>query len=145
MDNLDSHDPDLREAAIRLGVSMDTLRKRIKRGQTPAYKADGRWYVPLSGPSMPESGDRSGICVQRQEPGRGPERTADMQFLHEEIERLWGKIYERDALIARLTAALPALPVPVFEAKTEQPDGQQPAPAARPTRPHWWRRLFTGP
>src|SRR5947208_3059838 len=40
----------LSEAAARLGVSTDVVRKRVKRGTMPAYKAsDGRWYAVLDG------------------------------------------------------------------------------------------------
>lgn len=35
----------LREAAERLGLTVDAVRMRIKRKSIQAYKADGRWYV----------------------------------------------------------------------------------------------------
>jgi len=35
------------EAAERLGLNVDAVRKRIKRGTLPAYKEDDRWFVVL--------------------------------------------------------------------------------------------------
>ena len=35
------------EAAERLGVSVELLRKRAQRNTMPAYKLDGKWYVVL--------------------------------------------------------------------------------------------------
>jgi transposase len=35
------------EAAVRLGVSENAVRKRIRRKSLPAYKVDDRWYVVL--------------------------------------------------------------------------------------------------
>jgi len=37
------------EAAQRLGLNVDAVRKRIKRGTLNAYKEDERWYVVLDG------------------------------------------------------------------------------------------------
>jgi hypothetical protein len=37
------------EAAGRLGLNVDAVRKRIRRGTLPAYKRDDRWYVVLDG------------------------------------------------------------------------------------------------
>ena len=37
------------EAAQQLGLNVDAVRKRIKRGTLPAYKEDERWYVALDG------------------------------------------------------------------------------------------------
>ena len=35
------------DAAARLGVSVELLRKRAQRNTMPAYKVDGKWYVVL--------------------------------------------------------------------------------------------------
>ena len=35
------------EAAARLGVGVELLRKRAQRNTMPAYKLDGKWYVVL--------------------------------------------------------------------------------------------------
>ncbi len=35
------------EAAARLGVGVELLRKRAQRGTIPAYKVDGKWFVDL--------------------------------------------------------------------------------------------------
>ncbi|GAC1395203.1 MAG: hypothetical protein NVSMB65_14210 [Chloroflexota bacterium] len=43
------------EAAERLGLNVDAVRKRIKRGTLPAYKEGERWYVvlPAGQPGVP--------------------------------------------------------------------------------------------
>jgi len=124
----DCPDPDLQEAARLLDMSADTLRKRIKRGQTYAYKVNGRWYVPCPG-AVP---DQSRTAVQASEPGRQVDSSPDVRFLQAEIERLWAELRERDALIARLTALLPA--------PEALPTGNPPESAA--PRLSWWRRLL---
>jgi excisionase family DNA binding protein len=37
----------LPEAAKRLGLTTDVIRKRIAAGKLPARKVDGRWYLQL--------------------------------------------------------------------------------------------------
>ena len=37
------------EAAERLGLGVELLRKRAQRGTLPAYKVDGKWFVVLDG------------------------------------------------------------------------------------------------
>lgn len=35
------------EASRRMGVSPDTIRRRIKKGELPAYKENNVWYVDV--------------------------------------------------------------------------------------------------
>jgi excisionase family DNA binding protein len=145
MDNTDNiPDPDLREAASRLGVSVDTLRKRIRRHQIQAYKVDGRVYVPLaelSGTVPAVSTDKSPDL------STGPERDSspDVAFLQAAIERLWGELRERDALIERLTTplTLPAPTVgPVGPSGPNGPENEEAPPLSEPKRRwrfwSWW-------
>lgn len=37
----------INEASRCLGVSSDTIRRRIKKGELPAYKENGVWYVDI--------------------------------------------------------------------------------------------------
>jgi hypothetical protein len=50
----------LPEAAQRLGVSTDVIRKRIASGKLQAHKIGGRWYVLLHGSSDLSSQARNG-------------------------------------------------------------------------------------
>jgi excisionase family DNA binding protein len=131
MDSTDNTpDPDLREAASRLGVSVDTLRKRVRRHQIQAYKVDGRVYIPLAG----LSGTAPVVSTDKSpDLSTGPERDSspDVAFLQAEIERLWGELRERDALIERLTTPM-ALPAPITHEE---------APPSGEKRRRWWSWL----
>ena len=54
------------EAAQRLGVTIELLRKRAQRRTIPAYKADGRWFVVLDAEASVQDGT----------PERGQDRTS---------------------------------------------------------------------
>jgi hypothetical protein len=137
-DATDARDLTLAEAADRLGLSRDALRKRCDRGLIPgAYKLDGRWLIPsvsLTGPT-----DR---------PTSPEVRTADRsdmtgQAVTAAIEALVAQLAEKDRQIAELHALLD-------QARAGQPaltTGQPPEPAPAPAEPveprrSWWARLF---
>jgi hypothetical protein len=62
----------LRAAAAQMGISTDTLRKRLQRGLTPGQKVDGQWFVaPSPGP------DLSGSVLDSRCPG--PDQTGHVQ------------------------------------------------------------------
>ena len=46
-------------AAKRLGVSKDSIYKRISRGTLPVYRVDGRTFVVVDSPSTPTDTPRS--------------------------------------------------------------------------------------
>src|SRR3954452_8101605 len=70
------------EAAARLGVAPETLRKRLWRGQVPGEKRDGQWYVILSEPpptppaAVPDEQDtmqdRPGLRQDQEQDDAGP-------------------------------------------------------------------------
>jgi hypothetical protein len=80
---------DIATAALWLGLSVDTVRKRVQRGMLPAEKVDGRWFVVLdrvldhaqdvqdSHPDGPEGYDKSYDNV------RGPEGLGELVALVE--------------------------------------------------------------
>jgi hypothetical protein len=59
-------DEQLRDAAERLGVTVDAVRIRTRRGGLEAYKIDGKWFVHL-----PEH--------EGEHPGEQPEHEADQR------------------------------------------------------------------
>jgi hypothetical protein len=74
----------LRAAAARMGMTTDTLRKRLQRGLTPGRKVDGQWFVvpgpvPDSYPeSVPDEGvDVSGLVLDESRPG--PDQSGHVQ------------------------------------------------------------------
>ena len=44
---------DVATAAARLGLSIDGVYKRIKRGRLRVHRTDGHVYIVLGGPSTP--------------------------------------------------------------------------------------------
>jgi hypothetical protein len=137
-----------REAAERLGISVEAIRKRVKRGTLSSDKGeDGRRYVYLD--DDPDAG------------GPQPESDALTSELRDRLYYVEGQLQaERQAhaearrIIAGLVERIPALEAPADSAPAA-PQGPEPGeqagdrgdvPADReaaPQRP-WWRRMFGG-
>lgn len=93
---------DMDETADRLGLSRDTLRKRIARGKVQARRAnDGRWRVLVT-PGM-EAADKPG-----QEPdGSETDMLRDeLSEVRDRAARSEGRVQEMEARLADLSAAL---------------------------------------
>jgi len=60
---------DIPEAATRLGLSVDAIRKRIQRGSLHAEKLDGRWFVVLP----VQGGPRHGLDIDQDTSRTGPD------------------------------------------------------------------------
>jgi hypothetical protein len=70
----------LREAAARMGMTTDTLRKRLQRGLTPGRKVDGQWFVvpgPVPDEAPDEGVDLSGLVQDESRPG--PDQSGHVQ------------------------------------------------------------------
>ncbi len=148
------------EAAERLGVTQDAVRKRMARGTIRHVREDGRLYVYL------DTFERASKTVQDKGQADASKTVQDVgqdryiaaledqvQFLRRELER-------KDAILLRLAERMPELtaaPEPRDEPETvaetsggteapEEPTGAQEAaqePEERPRRP-WWLRIFGG-
>jgi excisionase family DNA binding protein len=115
------------EAAEALGISVDAVRKRIRRGLVRCYKLDGRWYVVLDGSTGQATATANGAGPHGQDSGPGPvqdvstleARVTDLldqvAFLRQELEHRTEEIRRRDHIIAALTPQRPALPEPAGE------------------------------
>ncbi len=101
------------EAAVRLGVSDRTVRRRVAKGVLEAKREDGRLYVKLA----------------RQEAATGPtppevdKLLAEVASLAKEVDNLTG---ERDYLRQALAAALGKIPTIAAHASEAEP------------RRRWW-------
>ena len=125
----------VQQAAERLGVSVEAVRGRIKRGSLDHEKAtDGSVYVLLDADRLQQDDDQLNdqtLLVTRLE--------NEVEFLRRELER-------RDHLLA---AALERIP-PAIEAPSDERGSPQAAPQERggsdtpsdQERPSWWRRFF---
>jgi hypothetical protein len=125
-----------REGADALGVSVEAIRRRVKRGTLRSEKGpDGRRYVYLDDApnARPTSEDASAIMVE--------EMRMRITFLERELER-------KDAILLRMAERIPELEAPAepLSAPTggEQGQGRGDVPPERQPPPQcpWWRRVL---
>ena len=121
----------IREAAAALGVSQDTVRRRIRAANIEARKANnGRWQVemPDAAAASPPAPERDATALARQ----AADLQAENRMLRGQLATMHATLdHEREqaGLVARtleqFSRALPA-----------------PAADAAPARAPWWRRAF---
>jgi predicted ArsR family transcriptional regulator len=142
------------EAADALGVTVDAVRSRIKRGTIAHERKGGRVYVLLSAdesrPGQDQYTDQGG-----EQGGREPEdRTAELiATLREQLQAERQAHAEARRIIAGLVERMP----PAIEAPPDERDapeaaasgaeGVSPRPGPTPSqesvqRRPWWRRVF---
>ena len=144
------------EAAGRLGVTPDAVRRRLHRGTLAGAKtADGEWRVWLPEPAPgEEAGGRQDAA--RTPPGEAPgdlipvyearlaEMREDLAFLRNELTARSEELRRKDHIIAGFIERLPELPAGEDAPRT-QPEGPG-APAGAETAqqrsPSWWRRWW---
>ena len=148
------------QAAEALGVTVDAVRGRIRRGKLEAEHDRGAVYVWID---APEDADSRGPSETSQRPSADQaERIEDLReqvsYLREQLQQANERDRENRRIIAALTSRIPAIEAP-SEAETtdaadaaETVDEQQgkgrprsDAPGAQEDaqRP-WWRRMFGG-
>jgi hypothetical protein len=135
-----------REAAERLGISVEAIRKRIKRGTLRSDKGeDGKRYVyldtdPDAGGSQPDS------------PALTSELRDRLRYVEEQLDAERQAHAEARRIIAGLVERIPQLEPPADSATgargSPEPGGEQQGsadapqqPQAAPSRP-WWRRVL---
>jgi hypothetical protein len=140
----------VQEAALLLGVTVDAVRGRIKRGTLESAKGeDGTVYVLIeetdqpNGQSQPAA-DESGLVEHMQD---------QIDYLRRQLEVWQEEARRKDHIIAALTERIPELE-PAKEAPPEGRESPETASEERadtqepPTdqgqekRPSWWRRFF---
>jgi excisionase family DNA binding protein len=145
----------VQEAADRLGVKEDAVRKRIQRGSLAHEKEDGRVYVYLD---VTQDAAQDSSYPQAQVEGNGElvEELRDrVRYLERQLDQeREARTEERrrhDTLLAQLMQRIPELEAPQgtrdgHEMVTAEPDRQEHRPAtdgAREGAEHsWWRRWF---
>jgi excisionase family DNA binding protein len=149
-----SHRLTVQEAASRLGVTVDAVRGRIKRGTLSSHKdEDGTVFVFLSNGDQPP--DQSN---DQPRPGADqPELVEVLQeqndYLRRQLEVWQEEARRKDHIIAALTERIPELPAPAASsqeatgapetASERQGRGDAPTGAEHPVeRPSWWRKFF---
>jgi hypothetical protein len=127
------------QAADQLGISVDAMRARVKRGTVATEREEGRVYVLLdtdqdAAQDTPRSGESSPLISQLRE---------EVAYLRDENRR-------KDHIIAGLVERIPpAIEAPADEPESPEtveqgPEAAQPrsdAPGAQEgARRPWWRR-----
>ncbi len=144
----------LRGASEELGVSVEAVRKRVKRGSLRSDKdPDGRVYVYL---------DAGGDAYHPQAEVEGSELVEELrrqnEYLREQLDIRTEELREHRRLLAGLIERVPELEAPQ-EGRQEAAGGPERAPEghlASGTRPGrqegaqgpearpWWRRILGG-
>jgi hypothetical protein len=134
-----------REAAERLGISVEAVRKRVKRGTLRSDKGeDGRRYVYLD--TDPDAGG------PQPEPGTLTSELKDrLRYVEDQLQQERQAHAEARRIIAGLVERLPQLEAPpdapgsptAGEDSSGRGTGTDPPQAATPQR-SWWRRLIGG-
>jgi len=133
----------IREAARLLGVSTDTIRRRIERRDLPAHKdASGRWLIDLDDslvvPVAPPATDLLGS--DREELIRLRAENEAMHMLLDEVRTSRDRTVEAEAELRRILAVLTyrqqGIAAPETTVETEMIGAPEP-----PRR--WWQRRRT--
>ena len=145
MDSDQANGLPLAEAARRLGISENALRKRVRRGTVAAAKgADGRWYVYLP----TDTGQAIGQATATPS-GQAPDALTDA--LRQEVEWLREQLSRKDQTIVALAARVADLAdrIPALGAGADTTTTRQDAPGATERREPgqdaplpWWRRWW---
>ena len=136
------------EAAQRLGVTQDAVRKRIHRDAIAwEQDGDGRYYVYL------EDTQDTTRTTSRERRHDTHERDRDMliEFLRSELAAWQEEARRKDHIIAALTERIPELEAPAPPEHRESPvtvseeshsTHVPPVPQDPVERPSWWRKFF---
>jgi len=133
------------QAASRLGVSQDAIRKRIRRGALSAWKRDGEWVIPAETVVSPRHAIRPetvSLTVQ------DPTREVAFVYAERERERLAQDLTDARAenrrllgIIEDLARRLPELPAGTV-VPTEGTSAIADTPVTPPVRRGWLARLL---
>jgi hypothetical protein len=143
------------QAAEALGVTVDAVRGRIRRGKLEAEHDSGAVYVWIDAPEE-NDGPQQSATSQRpsvDQAERIEELREQVAYLREQLAQANERDRENRRIIAALTSRIPAIEAPPGERESpetveEEPERAEPRPATGGAqegvqRP-WWRRVFGG-
>jgi len=135
----------LRGASEELGVSVEAVRKRVKRGSLRSDKdPDGRVYVYL---------DAGGDTSRPQAEAEGSELVEELrrqnEYLRGQLDIRTEELREHRRLLAGLIERVPELEAPDrardgHESVPEDFGGAVPEEREKGSERPWWRRVFGG-
>jgi hypothetical protein len=133
------------EAAAALGITVDAVRSRVKRGTIDHVREGGRVYVLLG---TDQGGDQGNRPPQDQSESSAliSELRAHNDTLREQLEAERQAHAESRRLLAAALERIPAIESPVTpEEASEGPETGEVAGAPQEaTQRPWWRRIFGG-
>src|SRR5215207_1194218 len=94
---------DLTAAAIRLGIGVDGVRRRLQRGSLQGVKEDGKWFVLLAADQPQDS-----VQQDAEHLDRSTEQLLDaaeqrhIDFLEAQNTKLWEELAERRREVSEL-------------------------------------------
>jgi flagellar motility protein MotE (MotC chaperone) len=135
-----------------LGVTVDAVRSRVKRGTIAHERAGGRVYVLLGADEARPGHDQASDQGGDQGTGQPEDRTAELiATLREQLQAERQAHAEARRIIAGLVERIPAIEAPPDERESpqaveEEPERAEPRPVTVESqesvqRP-WWRRVF---
>ena len=147
------------QASEILGVTVEAVRGRIKRGTLEHERHSGTVYVLLHADQMPTGHQPDDDQAADQQRPDASEELADelrdrIHYLERQVEEEREARRRADTLLAQLMQRIPELEAPreareAAEAAEEGPERAEPQPAAGEAqegvqRRPWWRRVFGG-
>ena len=109
------------EAALRLGVSVDTVRRRIKTKDLKAQRDNsGKWWVLVPAIQNPEPAAPNKDMPQATHPLEPQARRDLFDVLKNENDRLWQALQAKDDLIRDLATKLAAATALLMTSKRTQ-------------------------
>src|SRR5215217_1453714 len=141
------------EAADRLGITQDAVRKRIARGTIRHDKDhEGRIFVYLDTFERESKTNQDNGQDGESETVSDTDQDKYTRSLEDQIEFLRQELERKDTIIMSLTQRIPELEAapapqePPETASEDFPDTHSPPGEERPfteeERPSWWRRFF---
>src|SRR5687768_8410296 len=143
------------EAADALGVSVDAIRSRVKRGTIAHERKGGRVYVLLGDDESRTGHDQHTAQVTDQGARESEDRTAELiATLREQLQAERQAHAEARRIIAGLVERIPAIEAPQEASEASETVEEEPERAERPrpakvesqegTQRPWWRRVLGG-
>jgi hypothetical protein len=142
----------VQEAADVLGITVDAIRGRVKRGTLESDKdEDGTVYVILEGTDQPNNSPRDESRLADDQPGLVANLGDQVAYLREQLAVWQEEARRKDHIIAALTERIPELPAPapegaLGESRESSVSSSDPSAGGEvtpePTQRSWWRKFF---
>lgn len=147
---------DLTTAAIRLGIGVDGVRRRLQRGGLEGIKEDGKWFVllPLNNSSAPAEHVPDSVQQAAEQADRSAEQALNaaeqryVDFLEAQNEKLWKELEERRREVSELhillrreqeQSEMKRLPGPIDYVVPVQQTAEQSQNSAERHKKPWWK------